>query len=321
MKKIIIFSPYFGNLPNTIELTLQTMFGNKNVDWVIFNDTRLYDGKLNNVNFVYMTLDDMCSLITNKLGTHLSSAYKLCDYRPAYGYLFDSYIDGYDFWGYCDLDMIFGQLEHFFSDDILNQYDKIYDLGHLSIYRNDKLVNEAFMGTETYSVPYKDIFNHKYNCIFDENYNDTNGGINQVLRREGFSVYVNRLEIADIDIRFRNFHIHNREDYDDFYFYYNGEKLFLKRYKEKSYCEEVIYAHYQQRKNIPVATNGKTEFLSCPKSFCEVEKLNDSLFYNKNDYSWKKYYTYRLNRFYKKIKAIMWQKFHSDISKYNYKLK
>ena len=68
-------------------------------------------------------------------------------------------------------------------------------------------------------------------------------------------------------------------------------------------------------------TNGKSEFISCPKSFCEVEKLNDSLFYKKNDYDWKKYYKYRVSRYYKKVKAIIWQKCHSDISNYTYKLK
>ena len=32
------------------------------------------------------------------------------DLRPAYGVLFEEYLDGYDFWGHCDLDVLFGRI-------------------------------------------------------------------------------------------------------------------------------------------------------------------------------------------------------------------
>src|SRR5947207_1808436 len=33
-----------------------------------------------------------------------------CDFRPVYGDLFLDRYDGYDWWGWCDLDMLFGDL-------------------------------------------------------------------------------------------------------------------------------------------------------------------------------------------------------------------
>ena len=39
---------------------------------------------------------------------YLGKPYKLCDYKCAYGLIFEEYIKNYDFWGHCDLDCIYG---------------------------------------------------------------------------------------------------------------------------------------------------------------------------------------------------------------------
>ena len=45
---------------------------------------------------------------------YLDHPYKLCDYKPAYGYIFPEYTKGYDYWGHCDMtDCIFGNLRKF----------------------------------------------------------------------------------------------------------------------------------------------------------------------------------------------------------------
>lgn len=319
MKKILIFSPYFGKFPETIELTFQTMGKNESIDWMIITDNEQYKTKYDNIKFKYMSLDEMRDLIKKKFGTKLSTSYKLCDYRPAYGYMFDKFTKGYDFWGYCDLDVIFGNLRDFFTDEKLEKFDKIYDAGHLSIYRNSNEVKKAFMGNETYKVPYKDIFNHKYNCIFDEYYGN-NAGINQVLTKQGFSVYINRNEISDIDIKYHNFHIHNRDNQKDFYFLVKDGNLYELRYNDKNYCRKVAYAHYQRRKEIPINVNDKNCFISTPKGFISTKSVNEKMFFEKNDFAIKKYFLYRINRKIGNIKAKLWQKTHKNISKYDFKL-
>ena len=62
----------------------------------------------------------------------LESPYKLCDYRPTYGLALSKWIGTYDFWGYCDLDMLFGDLRKYFSDEILSKVDRCYVNGHIS---------------------------------------------------------------------------------------------------------------------------------------------------------------------------------------------
>ena len=49
--------------------------------------------------------------------------HKLCDYKPAYGYIFEQYISEYKFWGHCDIDTIMGDLNEFITDDLLELYD------------------------------------------------------------------------------------------------------------------------------------------------------------------------------------------------------
>ena len=40
----------------------------------------------------------------------LPKPYKLCDLKPFFGRLFPEAVDGYDWWGYTDTDMLLGNL-------------------------------------------------------------------------------------------------------------------------------------------------------------------------------------------------------------------
>lgn len=318
--RIAIICPYFGKFPINIELTLYTMFRNQCIDWFIFTDNDdQWSQKYPNIHFYKMTFSDIQKIAHDLFGTTVVSPYKMCDYKPAYGTLFYEYIKEYDFWGYCDLDILFGDLSAFFSDEKLNKFDKIYDFGHLSIYRNTPGVREGFKGTDTYRVPYKDIFNHKYICVFDEYYGN-NAGINQVLTKQGFSVYINHNELADIDIKYRNFHIHNHDPYDDYYFVYDDGRLLVKRLHDQEYSLPIAYAHFQQKKNLPVLCIPSAHFAATPKGYVSIEDITTDLFYEKNDLKFMWYIKFRIKRFVNKYRARIWQLRHSDICKYKFDL-
>ena len=40
----------------------------------------------------------------------LDRPYKLCDFKPAYGFIFGEYLKEYDYWGHCDIDIVWGDL-------------------------------------------------------------------------------------------------------------------------------------------------------------------------------------------------------------------
>ena len=66
----------------------------------------------------------------------LPQAYKLCDFKPCYGEVFADFIKEYDFWGYTDMDMVYGDIRHFITEKLLVSYDRILSLGHFSLFRN-----------------------------------------------------------------------------------------------------------------------------------------------------------------------------------------
>ena len=81
-------------------------------------------------------------LVSRKTGTsfHLGYVYKLCDLKPTYGHLFD-YINNYSFWGYTDLDVVYGNISAFIDSTTLDAFDIISAskrvlVGHFTLVRN-----------------------------------------------------------------------------------------------------------------------------------------------------------------------------------------
>lgn len=72
---------------------------------------------------------------------HLDAGYKLCDLKPVYGELFSAELEPWEFWGYVDLDVVYGRLADFVTPadlaacDILTSARQIL-AGHFTILRN-----------------------------------------------------------------------------------------------------------------------------------------------------------------------------------------
>lgn len=100
-----------------------------------------------NVRVSYCSFDDIKRKIASLFDftIELSAPYKLCDYKPTYGHAFEKELKEYDFWGYCDIDLIFGDIRNFITDKILDKFDMIGFQGHSTIFRNSKEVNSRYM--------------------------------------------------------------------------------------------------------------------------------------------------------------------------------
>lgn len=142
--KIAIIIPYFGNFPEWISIFVEGCRRNSFIDFIIFSDDDL-DYKTSNIIFHKTTFEDYCKRIGKELSIDFSpkSAYKLCGVRPFYGYIHRKELESYDFWGFCDLDLVFGDLSKIFSTNNLLSYDIIstdWDRisGPLCILRNNQ---------------------------------------------------------------------------------------------------------------------------------------------------------------------------------------
>lgn len=180
MNRIGLILPYYGQLPDYFELWLKTAGYNEDlVDYLLFTDQDMSHYIVpKNVEVIDSQFKDVVEKVKTLLNFRfvLDKPYKLCDYRPLYGLIFDKYLKDYEFWGHCDPDMIWGRVSHFITNEILDNYDRIYRSGHLCIYRNIPSINNAiFIDDQEYKlmkkkfgITYRDIYKHKYCAHFDE---------------------------------------------------------------------------------------------------------------------------------------------------------
>lgn len=125
----------------------------------------------------------------------LNHPYKFCDMKPMYGYLFEEYNYNFQFWGYCDIDVIFGNLDKFITKEML-QYDKLFINGHMTIMRNTEKINKLFMENIDGNPFYKTVLQSNSSYNFDEEFLDRIN-INTIFQNNDIPVYKDAV-IADI---------------------------------------------------------------------------------------------------------------------------
>ena len=148
MKKILFIIPYFGKLNNYFQLFLDSCKNNENYNWLIITNDRTKFSFPKNVEVIYDEFNNFQKKVQqkfDKIKISLESPYKLCDFKPTYGYVFEEYIKDYQYWGYCDIDLIFGSIDNCLKLDKLTQYDKIGILGHFTIFKNTKELREFYI--------------------------------------------------------------------------------------------------------------------------------------------------------------------------------
>jgi hypothetical protein len=143
-KKIIFLMPYFGHFPEWFSFYLESCRWNPTIDWLFFTDCLIPKDVPSNVRFIQISFEKYQQLVSERLDINFKpeSPYKLCDVKPAYGHIHQEYIEGYDYFGFGDVDVIYGNLRAFYTDDILRyntlstHLDRVS--GHLFLMKNDE---------------------------------------------------------------------------------------------------------------------------------------------------------------------------------------
>lgn len=169
---IALLLPYFGKFPSFFPLWLQSCVDNPTIDFYIFTDQHLVCDK-NNIHIINTSLQEIKQKIEKWTGfeVNLEKAYKLCDFRPIYDKIFSDITANYDYWGWCDCDMILGNIRNFFTDDYLDRFHYIGAMGPFHIQRThcdhcSNIYEKAII--PKLGVGYKEIFQSSVNHIFDE---------------------------------------------------------------------------------------------------------------------------------------------------------
>ena len=120
------------------------------MNWIIYTDTDLPTANAPNVAIKRTTVADLNRRCSDRLGTTIDiQRRKLCDLKITYGVVFQDDIAPFDFWGCSDLDIIWGDIRRFATDDLLQRYDifssrKDKLSGHCTFYRNVPEINRLF---------------------------------------------------------------------------------------------------------------------------------------------------------------------------------
>lgn len=170
MKSICYIIPYFGKLPKGFEMWLLSCKMNPTIDWILFTDDKSHFDYPKNVKVHYCTFDEIKRKIQSKYDfpVVIDRPWKLCEYKVAYGDIFSEELDGYDFWGHCDMDLIWGNIRGFITEDILSYYEKIGFQGHSVLYRNTEEVNLRYKTEIEGVISYKEAFTSEKGYCFDE---------------------------------------------------------------------------------------------------------------------------------------------------------
>jgi len=181
--KIGIITYYLGDMPWYFSYFLHSCKYNPTIDFIIITDCKMERNDIPLNVFIHkMNIGKFKKIAAKKLGfeMNITHPYKLCDLKPAYGFLFSEILKSYDFWGHGDIDVVYGNIRDFMIDEILDNYDVIssrhdYIAGTFCLYRNNEQMNRLFME----SKDYKKVFTNPEHFCFDECsnlFNELNNG-------------------------------------------------------------------------------------------------------------------------------------------------
>lgn len=174
MNSIIIIIDYFGEkIPEWFDFFLESCRWNPSIDWLIHTDCDIDSILPDNVKIEKMEWASYTKHISEKLNINFQtdSKYKICDIRPAFGVIWSEEIENYDFFGYSDIDVIYGDIRKFYTTDVLNNNNILSThewcfSGHLCLLRNSDWIVKAYTRVNNW----KKLFEINENIRFDEDY-------------------------------------------------------------------------------------------------------------------------------------------------------
>lgn len=243
-KKLALVNCYFGKLPSFFELWLRSCQFNPWIDFYLLTDCDGITGTIPaNVHIIETRFRNLVDMISSLYTFNISvtSPYKLTDFKPAYGHIFGDILEAYDYWGYCDVDLVFGNLSDFLWPVMSKGYQKIYQLGHLSIYRNTQDMRMLYT-KEGGEYGYREVFSHPEFYSFDEHC-----GQMLIAKRQHVFEY-SAEEMADISCRIHRMTLSRQKNYKHQVFYWEDGKVFRSYIDgDKTLVDEFCYIHMQKR--------------------------------------------------------------------------
>ena len=248
LTKIIFIIPYYGKFPSYFKMWLVSVAYNPTVDFLLVTDIPIEQDLPDNVICLNWSWERLIKEIQKPFDfkINIKSPYNLCDFKPAYGLIFQKYLTGYEFWGNCDIDQVFGDIRKFITEEILRSNDVIGSLGHFTLYHNSPKINELFK-LHGSLFDYKTVFSTDGWYAFDEI-----TGIKRIVLENNITHYYNMNFVADVMTAHSQMKI-GFNDYKYQVFYWEKGKVFRSYIEDGEVRqEEFMYIHFQKKNPISV---------------------------------------------------------------------
>lgn len=269
MKSVILIGTYYGKFTDFISLFWKTVALNPTIDFLLITDIDCENSVPSNVKILKYTFEQLKDCIQKKYRFKIGKVdnYTICKFRPAFGDIFEDYLGDYDYWGYNDYDILLGDIRHFFTDVLLEKYDKFLSHGHFTLFRNNKEMRTLYKQKGRGTIDYKQVFQSDFLIGHFEEYPY---GISRLAKEKNVLVYEAPI-FADLDPFFYSF----RKIYS-YYDMCEDDSEHIKQYFEWSDgrlfdCvvegdtvkkEECLYVHFHKRKmNIELSDLNETWYI------------------------------------------------------------
>jgi len=221
MSKILLISIYLGELKQYINFFLNSLKNCLKYDFILLtNDDNVYKYQIpNNLKIIFINISCFNKLVFETMNLSYDfniKTYKLCDFKPWYGIILNEHTSKYDYWGHCDLDIIFGNIDLIY-DDIFNYdvytfddgYGRLY--GPLTIYKNSTNINKLLIDKKS---EIKDLLEHSNIYIIDEIM------IFEDLSNNNLKIFKNKKHLTSKNVKNNIIKFENNKIYMNNYEYY-----------------------------------------------------------------------------------------------------
>jgi len=147
---VCIIIPYFGRWPFWMDFFVESCRWNPGVSWLLYTDCDPLPDCPDNVCQIPISFEDYNDLVSAELEIPFkpASPYKLCDLKPALGWVHRRELVNYNFWGFGDIDVIYGQLLPYY-EPLLHTYECVSSharriSGHLCLLKNNERMSNTF---------------------------------------------------------------------------------------------------------------------------------------------------------------------------------
>lgn len=247
---IAVITIWFGTLPEYFRGWLLSVSHNPSIQFIFLTDCAGEAFEIpENMMWIETTPEHLRARFSSVLNRKVSfqSPMKFCGLKPIYGLAFSDLLNGYDFWGYCDIDLAFGDIRKFVTQHVLENYDRVYTRGHFNLYRNSDKINHLFeLKGSIYSI--EDVATGEFNFAFDEFL-----GINRIcIKNRDYVRWYTDADFAECNYRSKYIELlFPHKNYDNQLFWWEDGCVYQSGIDEKGNIVSCEYVYLHWRHKLP----------------------------------------------------------------------